>query len=85
MELKKCINKAGIPAKVVQAMLGHKDITLTLNTYTHLLKETLHTEMDKMNDVFAVGASKAAAKNRDNSKSKSSANIKKKGEPDQVR
>ena len=42
----------GIPAKVVQAMLGHADIALTLNTYTHLLKDTLHEQMQKMNNVF---------------------------------
>jgi hypothetical protein len=63
----------GIPAKVVQAMLGHSDVALTLNTYTHLLKETLHIEMEKMNDVFIIGAVKAVAKNRDNVEPKSSA------------
>ena len=60
----------GIPAKVVQAMLGHADVALTLNTYTHLLKETLHEEMGKMNDIFTVGAVKSAAKNREKIESK---------------
>jgi len=53
----------GIPAKVVQEMLGHADVALTLNRYTHLLKDTLHSEMQKMNGVFADGAVKTKEKN----------------------
>ena len=48
--------ESGIPAKVIQEMLGHADVSLTLNRYTHLLKETMHTEMEKMNSVFVDGA-----------------------------
>ena len=55
----------GIPAKVVQEMLGHADAAFTLNRYTHLLKETLHDEMGKMDGVFAHGAVKTRAKNRE--------------------
>ena len=31
--------KSGVPIKVVSQRLGHKDITTTINTYWHLLKE----------------------------------------------
>jgi len=73
----------GVPAKVVQAMLGHADVALTLNTYTHLMKETLHKEMRKMDDIFSVGVAKSAAKNRDRSEPK--ANAKKKLKSEQER
>ena len=54
----------GVPAKVVQAMLGHSDVALTLNTYTHLLKETLHDEIGKMNSLFTDGAVKTRERNK---------------------
>lgn len=44
--------EAGIPARVVQEILGHSDVALTLNRYTHLLKSTVHEQMEKMNDMF---------------------------------
>ena len=57
--------ESGIPAKAVQEMLGHADVALTLNRYTHLLKETMRNEMMKMNNVFTDGAVKANEKNRE--------------------
>ena len=69
----------GVPAKVVQAMLGHADVALTLNTYTHVLKETLHGEINKMNDIFTIGAAKAA-KNRDAKGTKTGKGSKEKSE-----
>jgi len=56
--------EAGISPKVVQGMLGHADVSLTLNTYTHLLKDTLRDELMKMNGVFADGAVIANERNR---------------------
>jgi integrase len=56
--------EAGIPAKVVQTMLGHKDVKTTLNIYTHLLNETLYIEMQRMDEVFTLGAVKVAAERR---------------------
>ena len=42
----------GVSAKTVQSVLGHADVSLTLNTYTHVLHERLNDEMEKMNDIF---------------------------------
>ena len=42
----------GISAKVVAEILGHSDVSLTLNRYTHLLEVTSHDEMMKMNNLF---------------------------------
>ena len=53
-----------VPAKVVQKMLGHADVSLTLNTYTHVLKETLHDEIGKMDNIFIEGAVKAREKSK---------------------
>ena len=39
----------GESAKVVQELLGHKNITQTLNTYTHVLEDTKKAAMSKMN------------------------------------
>lgn len=42
----------GIPAKVVQELLGHSSITLTLDLYTHVLYQTKNDEMQKMSALF---------------------------------
>jgi len=57
--------EAGIPAKVVQEMLGHADVAMTLNRYTHILKNTMHDEMQKMNAIFIDGAVKARVMNKE--------------------
>ena len=44
--------EAGVSAKVVQEMLGHKDVALTLNTYTHVNMDTAHREIAKINDLI---------------------------------
>jgi integrase len=46
----------GIPAKVVQVILGHKDVSLTLNTYSHVLQSTAHEQLEKMNALFEEAA-----------------------------
>ena len=46
--------EAGVPAKVVQEMLGHKDVALTLNTYTHVNLDTAHREIAKINNLIEV-------------------------------
>jgi len=53
----------GVPAKVVQTILGHADVALTLNTYTHVLKETLHDQIQKMDEIFACDTLITKAKN----------------------
>jgi len=44
--------EANVPAKVVQEILGHADITLTLNTYSHVIGTTAHEQIAKINDLF---------------------------------
>ena len=44
--------EAEVPAKVVQDVLGHADVTLTLNTYSHVISTTAHEQMAKINDLF---------------------------------
>lgn len=61
--------EAGVPAKVVQEMLGHKDVALTLNTYTHVTLDTAHREIAKINDLIDTRGgidSTNNSRNRDN-------------------
>ena len=46
-----CSNMAkfGMNPKVLQYLMGHSDISVTLNTYTHLKLEDAKEEMDKLN------------------------------------
>jgi integrase len=42
----------GVPAKVIQELLGHSQISVTLNTYSHVLPSMQQEAMLKMNEVF---------------------------------
>jgi integrase len=42
----------GVPAKVVQEVLGHSKINTTLDIYGHVLSEMQRDAMDKMGDFF---------------------------------
>jgi len=42
----------GVPAKVIQELLGHSQISVTLNTYSHVLPSMQREAMQRMNDVF---------------------------------
>ena len=42
----------GIAAKTVQVLLGHSDISTTLNTYTHVLQETKENAIDSISFLF---------------------------------
>ncbi len=42
----------GIPPKVVQEILGHSSITMTLDLYTHVLPQTKAEEMKKLTMIF---------------------------------
>lgn len=44
-----CI-EAGMPAVVLQRLMGHKDIKVTLNTYTSVFNKFKENEMDKVNN-----------------------------------
>jgi len=42
----------GVPPRVVQELLGHSSITITMDVYTHVLPDTKIREMDKMSEFF---------------------------------
>jgi integrase len=42
----------GVPVKVVQEILGHSHISITLSIYAHGLPEMHEDAMNKMNDWF---------------------------------
>jgi integrase len=42
----------GVPAKVVQEILGHGQISMTLDTYSHVLPDMQQQAMDKMHKLF---------------------------------
>lgn len=46
--------KQGIHPKVVQERLGHSDISLTLNTYSHVTPAMQQDAADKMDELFTV-------------------------------
>ena len=48
--------EVNVPAKVVQDILGHADVTLTLNTYSHVVGTTAHEQISKINDLFSKNA-----------------------------
>lgn len=47
---------AGINAKVVQHRLGHANVSITLNTYTHVLPEMDQEAADKLNQALFANA-----------------------------
>lgn len=45
----RCI-EAGVPAVVLQKELGHKDVSITLNTYTSVFDKYIESFDEKYND-----------------------------------
>lgn len=45
--------ECNVPIKIVQNLLGHNDITITLNTYTSVLDDYESTAMDIINNEFS--------------------------------
>lgn len=41
-----------VPIKTVQALLGHKDITTTMNIYTHVMPEKMTNEVQCLNSIL---------------------------------
>lgn len=46
---------AGVPAKVVSSRLGHSQIGITLNTYSHVLPSMQEEAADKLEDILFKG------------------------------
>ena len=42
----------GVHPKVVQELLGHSSISMTLDTYSHMLPSMQQEAMDKLNGLF---------------------------------
>jgi len=47
----RCI-ESGMAPVVVQRLMGHKDIRITLNTYTSVLNKFKESEIDKVNQYY---------------------------------
>lgn len=46
--------EAGVPPKTVQVLMGHYDISITLDIYTHVMENTKLEAVDKLNEIFAL-------------------------------
>ena len=44
--------QAGVSPKVVQERLGHSDVTVTLNTYTHVMPDMAQEAADKIDKLI---------------------------------
>lgn len=44
--------EAGVPPKTVQTLMGHYDISITMDIYTHVMHNTKQDAVDKINDIF---------------------------------
>jgi len=55
-----------VPAKVVQDVIGHANVTLTLNTYSHVLESTAHQQMSKINTLFGRDSTESQPKPQKN-------------------
>ena len=47
----------GVPAKVVQELLGHSTISITMDVYSHVLPSMQKDAMDKMGDFLDSSSS----------------------------
>lgn len=46
--------EANVPPKTVQVLMGHYDISITLDIYTHVMEDTKLEAVEKLNDIFAL-------------------------------
>ncbi|MDU6986443.1 MAG: tyrosine-type recombinase/integrase [Terrisporobacter othiniensis] len=46
--------EANVAPKTVQSLMGHSDITITMNIYTQVMQEVKNEAVDKINDIFAL-------------------------------
>ncbi len=52
----------GVPARVVMEILGHSQIALTMNTYSHVMPALTRDAADRMDAVFAAGTAAHAGR-----------------------
>lgn len=46
--------EANVPPKTVQVLMGHYDISITLDIYTHVMEDTKLEAVEKLNDLFVL-------------------------------
>ena len=46
--------EAGVPPKTVQVLMGHYDISITMDIYTHVMESTKLEAVDKLNEIFTL-------------------------------
>lgn len=46
--------EANVPPKTVQVLMGHYDISITMDIYTHVMEDTKLEAVDKLNEIFAL-------------------------------
>ncbi|RXI60139.1 site-specific integrase [Clostridium tetani] len=46
--------EADVPIKTVQALMGHSDITTTMNIYTHVMPEQKNKAVEKIDKLFKI-------------------------------
>lgn len=46
--------EANVPPKTVQVLMGHYDISITMDIYTHVMESTNLEAVDKLNYIFAL-------------------------------
>jgi len=51
-----------VPARVVMEILGHSQIALTMNTYSHVMPALTRDAADRMDAVFAAGTAAHAGR-----------------------
>ena len=56
--------KSGMNPKVLQYLMGHSDISVTLNTYTHLKLDDAKDELEKLSQVWEAEKEIARAENK---------------------
>lgn len=46
--------EAGVPPKTVQALMGHANIDVTMDIYTHVMEDTKLEAIEKLNNIFVM-------------------------------
>lgn len=46
--------EAGVPPKTVQALMGHANIDVTMDIYTHVMEDTKLEAVERLNEIFTL-------------------------------